>query len=294
MATSKKGVQRREVKAMGRWGMVCAGLASFGLMAGAQPSQAAAGAKAATDTATNVPVAGRAPMTLDVEVTDKAGQAIPGLKAADFTLLNNGKPVPIESFAAYNTAVAAAPESIILLIDDVNTKETDLIYERQQIGKFLTMNGGHLPVPVSIVLLTDQKVQLVAASSQDGKLLNGELEKLPGLIREMPVGGIYHAEDRMEISLRAMEVMAAFESRNPGRKVLVWISPGWWGFDNPRILLWDKQQKSMFRTIVAASQDLEQARITLDAVSPEGSARAGALHTYLWSSAKRMRRRGTR
>lgn len=225
-----------------------------------------------------------ATMTFDVTVTDKSGMAVTGLKEEDFTVLDNGNAAPIQSFNAYDAAAAAPPESVIVVIDDVNTDHTDLTYARQQLSKFLTMDGGHLPAPVSLLLLTDQRLKRIAPPSQDGNQLNSALANLQGLIRIMPQGDRNNAADRMDISMRALMVLGAIESKNPGRKLVIWISPGWWMFDNPAIVEWNEQQKSIFQTIVVTSQVLRAARITLDSVDPMGSSAANALHTYLWKS----------
>lgn len=261
-----------------RWGWLWMGLACCSLAAGAQ--------RTVTVKPPAVSPAASQPsnMTLNVQVRNRADQPVTGLSASDFTVLDNGSPVPIESFAAYDAAVAPPPEQVIFVIDDVNTDPTDLIYARRQMQKFLAMHEGRLPVPVSIMLLTDSHLKQIAAPSRDGSQLAAELKSLPGLIREMPVGGIYHAQDRMEISLRGLTVLAAVSERMPGRKLVIWISPGWWMFDNPRVMLWDEQEKASYQTVVGISQILRQAQITLDAVDPLGERDAGALHTYLWKS----------
>jgi len=46
--------------------------------------------------------------TLDVVVTDKAGHTVPGLRAADFEVRENGVPRPISNFAAYGTSSGSA------------------------------------------------------------------------------------------------------------------------------------------------------------------------------------------
>jgi VWFA-related protein len=261
-----------------RWGMLMTGMVCCGLMAPAQqPATGQPPVKSAT-------IARPATMTFDVAVTDKGGKPMTGLKAKDFTLLDNGNPASIESFAAFDSATPDPPESVIVMIDDVNTRLGDIMFARQQIGKFLTMHDGHLPAPVSLMLLTDSRLKRIAGPSQDGNLLNSDLEKVGGLVREVPEGDRNNAAERMDISLRALMVLGVLEARIPGRKLVIWVSPGWWMFDNATVLEWDEQQKSVFQTIVVTSQVLRAARITLDAVDPLGSVDANALHTYLWKS----------
>lgn len=223
-------------------------------------------------------------MTFDVSVTDKAGKPVTGLTQNNFTVLDNGKSTPVLSFAGYDLPAAAAPESVFIVIDDANTDAEDLIVARQQIGKFLTMHEGRLPVPVSLMLLTDFRLRQIAPASQDGNQLRTALDKFPGLLRQMPIGGVYHAEDRFNLSLRALLILSALETKTPGRKLVIWISPGWWSFDNPWVMIFNQQEKASYHMIMTMSRALRLAHITLDAVDPLGMEDANAVHTYLWQS----------
>ncbi|MGA7884588.1 MAG: VWA domain-containing protein [Acidobacteriaceae bacterium] len=257
-----------------RWGVLWIALACCSLMTAAQQSTTdhpAARTPAAT-------------ISFDVLVTDPSGNPVTGLQEKDFTVLDNGSPAPIQSFAAYDSSTAGPPESVIVLIDDVNTDSVDLMYAWKQIGEFLTMHGGHLPAPVSLLLLTDSNLKRLAGPSQDGALLKSEMGKMPGMIQALPQGDRNNAADRMEISLKALMVLGAIEARKPGRKLVIWIGPGWWMFDNGSVLEWNEQQKSIFQTIMVTSQVLRAVHITIDSVDPLGSDKADAMHTYLWKS----------
>lgn len=261
-----------------RCGLLCIVLTCCSLAAAAQhpaPAPKAPRTPAAPHPAT---------ISLDVLVTDPAGNPVTGLSQKDFTVLDNGTPAPIASFAAYDASTTAPPESVVVLIDDVNTDSIDLMYAWKQIGKFLTMHGGQLPAPVSLMLLTDSNLKRLAEPSQDGNLLQSEMRQMPGLIQALPQGDANNAADRMAISLKALMVLGVLEARIPGRKLVIWVSPGWWMFDSPGVIEWNEQQKSIFQSIIVTSQVLRAARITLDSVDPLGSDNADALHTYLWKT----------
>src|SRR5580692_12783728 len=96
-------------------------------------------------------------ITLDVVVTDKSGKPVPGLQQQDFTVLDDKQPHKILSFSATDETGEAtgSPQQVILLVDAVNNSFDGVGYERLQLDKFLRQDGGRLPNPTSLVLLTD-------------------------------------------------------------------------------------------------------------------------------------------
>ena len=97
-------------------------------------------------------------MLVDVVVTDKAGQTVKGLKAADFTILEDGKLQPIRAFEAhvwqktpapmqkinlppnqYTNFTEQQPNSAVnvVLLDVLNTPQQSQQYARKQMIEFL-------------------------------------------------------------------------------------------------------------------------------------------------------------
>jgi VWFA-related protein len=220
-------------------------------------------------------------LTLDVVVTDKSGTPVPGLQQQDFTVLDNKLPQTILSFRAVEgtTAPADPPIEIILLIDRVNTSFQSVANERIQTEKFLRQNGGHLAAPVSLVFFSDSGTQMQNAT-RDGNALIAAIDQSDSGLRSIRRSqGIYGAGDRFQLSLRALNSIAAFEANKPGKKMLIWISPGWPLLSGPRIELTTKQRQELFNEIVTASTALWRARITLYSVDPLGTADAAGLRT---------------
>ena len=60
---------------------------------------------------------------------------------------------------------------------------------------------------------------------------------------------------------------------------MIWISPGWPFLTGPRIDLSDKDQQRISDNVVALSDRLRQARITLYSIDPLGTADAGGFRT---------------
>ena len=100
--------------------------------------------------------------------------------------------------------------------------------ERDQIVKYLGRNGGRLPIPISIALFSDSGVKL-DQPTQDGNVLISELEKMPIPMHTInsAMGGKGSVE-RYQLSLETLEPPACLHgAQKPGRKLLLWIGPGW-------------------------------------------------------------------
>lgn len=226
------------------------------------------------------------PITLNVVVTDKAGHPIRGLQKSDFMLLDDRQPTEIRSFAANDaSAPNAPPVGVFFVIDEVNTGFDAVSIEREQIENFLHRNGGHLPVPMAIFVLSDEGLNQLTSVSTDGNSLADVLHKKNGELRTLGrAGGFYGGADRFDISLRGLSMLSNYLARARGRKLVVWISPGWWTFDNPNVMISDKQQRTFFSMGVAYSAAMRNADMTLYAVDPRGTNDAGSLNEFIWQS----------
>jgi VWFA-related protein len=227
-------------------------------------------------------VAANRTITLDVRVSDKSGQPILGLQQEDFTLLDNKQPQKIVSFqvAEAATATGEAPAEVILLVDEVNASFRTVAIEREQIQNFLKQNGGKLSRPVLIVFFSDKETTMSDAASRDGNSLSAGLDQnRNGLRTSGRSQGFYGAMDRLQLSLRTLGQLADHEATRPGRKLVVWISPGWALLSGPNMDLSRKNQEQIFRSIVTLSDQLRRAHITLYNVDPLGLADAGGLRT---------------
>ncbi len=225
-------------------------------------------------------------ITLDVQVTDKSGKPVAGLMQQDFTLLDNKQPQKLLSFEAVQggAATADAPVEVILLVDEVNATFTNVSFERAQIEKFLRSNGGELPRPVTLAVLSDSGIQMGGATTNDGNTLATQLDQNKAGLRTITRDqGVYGADERVTLSLRALQQLADYEAPRPGRKLAIWISPGWPLLTGPRIQLSDKDQRRLFGNIVALSDSLRKARVTLYSVDPLGTADEGGFRTSYYN-----------
>jgi VWFA-related protein len=207
-------------------------------------------------------------MTLDVVVTDKSGKPVSGLRQRDFTLLDNKQPRKILSFHAVEggTATADSPVEVILLMDAVNTAFTNVAAERNEIERFLRRNGGALAQPLSIIFLSDSGTTQTTPS-RDGNAVMADLnQKQLGLRSLGRSQGEYGDAERTQVSLNALQELIDYEVATPGRKLVVWISPGW------PFVTSDSQRQAL-------SDGMRQARITLYNIDPLGLADASQFRT---------------
>jgi VWFA-related protein len=218
---------------------------------------------------------------LDVVVSPKSGPLVSGLQQQDFTLLDNKSPAPITSFKAMTSK--QSPVDVLLVVDAVNTSYSVISYERAQIDKLLLANEGHIVNPTALAVFTDSGIHTQENYSNDGKALASALDQFTiGLRTIRRSSGVYGASERFELSLQALQRLATAEATRPGRKVILWVSPGWPLLSGPATQLTSKQHEQIFEDIVNISTRLRQARITLYSIDPLGS--ADLERTHYWEN----------
>lgn len=211
-----------------------------------------------------------ATINLDVVVTDKSGKPVGGLGAEDFTVLDDNQPSKILSFHGYDGASQSAdpPVQVMILFDTVNTTFDTVSYTRQQVEGFLRMNGGHLPVPMSILWLTNDGLDTSHEPSLDGNALAAELDASESRLRSITrSAGAWGAIERFQFSTNVLDHFARQEMDQPGRKLLIWAGPGWPLLDSPNINLSGKAQQGVFGEIVQLSTLMRMAHIDIYSVS---------------------------
>lgn len=221
---------------------------------------------------------------LDVVVTPKSGPPVSGLEQEDFTVLDNKVPQTILTFQAVRGR--EVPIEVVLVVDDVNTGLTNIAYERSEIGKFLKADGGQLAHPMALAFLTDNGVKVQEAFSSDGNALNAALEQYAlGLHTIHRSGGIYSAFEQLQISMKALFELGSREAARPGRKIILWISPGWPTLSGPGVAeqMGAKEEQGIFNNVVKLSTLLRQGQVTLYSIDPLGTADFGG-RAFRWEA----------
>ncbi len=217
------------------------------------------------------PAGGRIYLAVSV---DKSGQAVTGLQQQDFTLLDNKEPRTIASFAAVTGRDAQI--QVIVVMDAVNATLQNVIFQRQQLDKYLRAEGGSLSYPMVIVVLTDDGLHAVSGSfTTDGNALSAALDQdQVGFRAIQRSAGYYGASERFQICLKAMYQLVASLSKHEGRKIIIWISPGWPLLSGPEVMLDNKQEDRLFDNVVNLSTVMTKLQITLYSIDPLGAAGA--------------------
>ncbi len=222
---------------------------------------------------------------LDMVVTDAAGKPVSGLGPWDFKLLDNEQPRKILSFRFFDGVEVKPdpPVEVILLLDTLNLPFQQVAFVRREIGRFLTENGGHLAQPVSIILLTDAGIRVQPRPSVDGNALLGIVGQIKGSISTInPAMGAEGDLMRFQRSVHQLAGIAENEARRPGRKLLIWVGPGWPMLQGSNFTFSEKNQRSYFDMIVELSTKLREARIALYSVSPASSAMESGTLRFLY------------
>jgi VWFA-related protein len=205
---------------------------------------------------------------LDVVVETKSGQPIINLAQQNFTVLDNKSQRPITAFKVVTPK--QEPVEVILFIDSVNTPFSLVSYMREQTEKFLKANEGTLAHPVSIAVLTDKGIQTSTGFSTDGNALSDGLDRQVIGLREITRDSQWGDNERLQICLGALHQLTAYAAKLPGRKLILWISPGWPLFSGPHMDLSIRQEQQIFDEIVDFSTQLRQIDLTLYNINPVG------------------------
>jgi VWFA-related protein len=221
-----------------------------------------------------------AQIKLDVVVDTKSGDPVSSsLRQQDFTILDNKSPRPITSFKVVTPA--QEPVSVILLIDAVNTPYELIASTRNAMESSLKKNGGVLTNPTAIAVLTDNGLQLPSKFSANGVELSDDLEHREIGLRQITHSTQWNNADRFTISIKALHQITAIVSRLSGRKIILWISPGFPLASGPEFSsLSQKAEQEIFGDVTYFSGELRQNNITLYNINPVGTSESMLAANY--------------
>jgi VWFA-related protein len=191
--------------------------------------------------------------TIDIVVTNAAGNPVSDLAPRDFTLLDNGQPARIRTLHNFLAETSEPAPELIFILDSVNLSPQQLTRTESAIVHFLRRNEGRLEATCFVYRLARDGLFSSSKPTRDGNMLAKEVEqrKSPRTVWRSWEG----YSQRNQLSLRALGSIAIDQREIAGRKVAVWIGSGWpvlGGGDNG------------FNEITEISTRMREARITLD------------------------------
>ena len=213
---------------------------------------------------------------LDVVVNDRAGNPVLGLQPWDFKILDNGQPRKVMSFRAFNDAEVKPdpPVEVLLVIDMVNLPFQQVAFTRKEISEFLEQNGGHLKQPVKLAVVSDAGIRVQPRASIDGDALLNVVKGINGSVRtiDSAMGGEALVE-RFRRSSHQFISIAENEARVPGRKLLIWVGPGWPMLNHQDLGSYsERNQQGYFDGVVEITSRLRDARMVVYSVAPYSGA----------------------
>jgi len=251
-------------------------------------------------------------IVLNVLALDASYNAATGLKAEDFSLMDNGQPQVLSSFRAVMGDRSIAPPHIVLILDALNNTTRSIAYEVKEIGKYLELNQGRLPYPTSIAVLTTSGLKASGASTDGSELLQKSRTLFKGIrpyecksasengTQAQPLTGhggwnigmsVEKVDDgnclneRFAQSLTALGNLTAAQKNAPGRVMLIWIGPGWPLLTGAEFHRDTPETKAIFFDhVVEMSRTLREAQVTIDAVYSPDMFRRGEMQSVLAKS----------
>jgi VWFA-related protein len=213
------------------------------------------------------PASTQRPIFLDVLVTDHSGKPVADLEPFDFSVMDNNQPRKILGFRRTDGAVGSKmdpPVEVIIILDAVNLPYQAATQLRLDVEKFLRQNGGHLAQPVSVFIFASEGLHLQPAPSKDGNAVAAMLDRSTGTVRSRGTAGdVYGLAEQFQTSVKTLAGIADNEARKPGRKMLIWIGPGWPMLADPRFIETNESRENYFRSVVSLSKKLREARVTI-------------------------------
>lgn len=234
---------------------ICLAISSASLNAQAAPT-------------TPIPMASQSqPQTvhLDVVVKDKrSGQPLGALPEQAFTLKDNGQAQKLISFKAVDTKADPDAVRVLIVLDMINIGAETVAWAREQVGEYLKQDGGRLRYPTSIAAMDERGLRFMRGWTTDGNVLNAGLEKMQPDLRFLNRSGGWAARDElMETSMQQFSQILAAEQKLPGRKLVLFISPGWPMMPNQGAFENDAAARWCFNADVALTNELRDDRTAI-------------------------------
>jgi VWFA-related protein len=230
-------------------------------------------------------------ITLIAQVTDSSGKPVTGLKADDFSLLDNQTPAKTTSFHEFEGPASMANVHVMFVLDAINDGGSSIGHVRKDLDKFLAQEQGPLPFPIALVYASGSG-ESESQPSTDRSEVARQLAEFARGPREAGCDQAHFiegsrmsgqamgsqsrgnsAEERADCmishfteSVSALRSLIAEQNNVRGRTILIWTGRGW-----PLLADFGTQaeaHRGNYRDVlVELTTNLREAQVTLDAVS---------------------------
>ncbi|HMG87261.1 MAG TPA: VWA domain-containing protein [Terracidiphilus sp.] len=230
-------------------------------------------------------------IALVAQVTDSSGKPVTGLKADDFSLLDNRTPTRTTSFHEFEGPASTANVHVMLVLDAINDGGSSIGHVKKDLDKFLAQHHEALPFPITLVFASGSG-ESESQPSTDRSAVANELAEFARRPREAECDQTHFiegsrmsgqamgsqspgnsAEERADCmishfteSVSALRSLIAEQNNVRGRTILIWTGRGW-----PLLADFGIQaeaQRGNYRDVlVELTTNLREAQVTLDAVS---------------------------
>ncbi len=217
-------------------------------------------------------------VALNLQVTDAAGMPVTGLKASDFTVLDNQKQQTFAHFREIKAQDPAAQLRVMLVLDGINDGGSAVGHLKKDLGKFLSQLRKPLAFPVTLVSVTEADV-VKTAPSTDPSVLAAQLAQLarrphsPDCERDVTYQGARAQSypdclnTHVQKSINALLSLLGEKQNLQERTILIWAGPGWPEFIAP-VGVGSPQIRGMYpELLVLVTKALREGHVTLDAIS---------------------------
>jgi len=249
---------------------------------------------------------------LNVQVTDGLGRPATGLAQGDFAVLDDRRPRSIASFRALAGDAPGAHAHVVLVLDAVNSPTSDIGSPRRAIEKYLRQSRGHLPYPTSVAVVSQNGTE-VSSPSRDTDSLIADLRRFAQNARGIDCAAQRNASGdlfgaaivtpdwsgfakssqdwnegeckirRFKLSVTALDRLVKRQLDEPGRAIMVWVGAGWPLLDGPAFAGQTIATRHRFLDyLVELSAAIQQAQVTLDAVTSPSLLRDAGLRREAW------------
>jgi VWFA-related protein len=232
-------------------------------------------------------------MTINVQVTDAAGNPVSRLREDDFTLLDNHQPRRIASFHSIDGAALNDATEVLILLDAVNTPAQALDQEKNAIFKYLAESRKPMPFPTAFALWFNGHVSATPATT-DRNEIGRAFVKLTKNVHSNACG-IEQTQSQQNVSankegsrvspatcravhfkdsIAALDGIAQQQLATGGRTLLIWMGSGWPEIPSGELQQFDPKQRDAYaREFVQVLHKLQAAQMSVYQIATESKSR---------------------